>query len=87
MRAIFVAAAVAFSLTAGTGLLADDQTTANSATSADDPDRVVCKNIAVTGTRFKKKECHTAREWERMRQEAKEAVEGASQRQVNPSGG
>ena len=40
-----------------------------------DPDRVVCKQLAPTGTRISKRTCYKASEWEKMARDAKEATD------------
>jgi hypothetical protein len=49
-------------------------------TSANDPDKVVCKKVeGETGTRLSRrtKECHTQREWDQMEADAKKMVDDA----------
>jgi len=36
----------------------------------------VCKRIAITGTRFKQKICHTAEEWDAMKENAQKTADG-----------
>lgn len=43
-----------------------------------DPNRVICKKMAVTGSRLKKTRlCYTARQWEDMRKDTRQTVEAA----------
>jgi len=38
---------------------------------AKDPDRIVCRSEEATGSRIPSKVCHTAREWDQMREDAR----------------
>jgi len=53
--------------------------TAVAATDSTAEDRVVCKNIAVTGTRIANKVCRKQSEWEQMARDARTAVDHAQQ--------
>jgi hypothetical protein len=51
---------------------------------ANDMDKVVCKNEAAPGSRLPKKVCATKGEWERRKQEARDALEKSQvQRPLN----
>lgn len=39
---------------------------------ADDPDRMVCKNVQKTGTRFGTRHCFTQRRWDEMERRSQE---------------
>lgn len=38
-------------------------------------EKLICKNLAVTGTRFKERFCRTATEWEQIRSDMKETAQ------------
>lgn len=89
MRVSMIAAGTALGLVLGLGLHAAEEGSApvsNAPTSQDNPDRVICKREAATGTRFTKRVCHTAREWEQMRQDARDVMQQGQSHQSNPSG-
>ena len=73
--------------TAKTEMPATDatMTDAKVAETSSDPNREVCRREAVTGSRFKKKICRTAAEWEALREAAKETT-GEFQRRSGQSG-
>lgn len=48
------------------------------ATSAGDPEEVICERKNVTGSRFPQKVCMTRAMWEDQRQQGKEAVDGVN---------
>lgn len=80
---MMIAAGTALGLVLGLGLHAEEGSTpaSNAPASQDDADRVICKKEPITGTRLSKRVCHTAREWEQMRQDARATVQGAQSRQ------
>jgi hypothetical protein len=84
MRGFVISAAAVLSIAVSVGVLAEDQPPTNSAPTASDPDRVICKSTKVTGSHLPTKICHTAREWEKMRQEARDVIEHGQTHQVNP---
>lgn len=47
---------------------------------ADRDNKVICKHIARTGTRFGEKICATRKEWEQMRRDSQESVSDAQRR-------
>ena len=63
------------------------------AKSMSDPDRVICKTEAITGSRFEKRICRTRLEWDQMTQRAEEMQRinaqhaGAGMTQSNGLGG
>ena len=58
-----------------------------------DPDKVICRQEADTGSRFEKRICHTRAQWDEMSAHAQEMQRQNSQRaglgvtQSNPMGG
>ena len=51
-------------------------TAANAAPKKQDPNKVVCKTIAETGSRLNKtRACHTVAEWAELRRQTKQTVE------------
>lgn len=88
LRGSMIAAGTALGLVLGLGLHAEEGSApaSNAPTSQDNPDRVICKREAITGTRLTKRVCHTAREWEQMRQDAREVMQQGQTHQSNPSG-
>ncbi|WP_193165074.1 hypothetical protein [Microbulbifer hainanensis] len=62
-----------------------EKATANSMIAKNDIDpqnRVICKERAITGSRFKQKTCMTAKEWETMSNESKRVVDKATRNKV-----
>lgn len=58
----------------------DDREATDATESAEDKakaeeEKLVCKNLPVTGTRFKERFCRTASEWERIRNGMKEVAQ------------
>ena len=51
-----------------------------------DRNKVVCIKQYPTGTRFPKRTCKTAADWEQERQEARQMLEKAVNTQLNPVG-
>ena len=55
---------------------------------ADDPDKVVCRSEEVTGSRFKRRVCHTRSEWDQMTAKADDAMRQINERAFGgPTGG
>lgn len=53
-----------------------------------DPNRVICRRVAVTGSRLQKTRlCHTARQWDDMQRDNREQVERAQQQRTGGSAG
>jgi hypothetical protein len=50
----------------------------------EDPDRVVCRRDADTGSRLSKRTCKTAREWEQERLDNQEAIRNATRSGMRP---
>ncbi|MFO1186509.1 MAG: hypothetical protein U1E87_03075 [Alphaproteobacteria bacterium] len=87
MRGLVIATAAALSLVLGAGLQAEEQTTGNTQPSGqENPDRVICKRVEVIGSRIPKRECHTAREWEQIRQDAQDTMREGQTHQHNTPG-
>ena len=62
-----------------------DQAPANSMVAKNEIDpknQVICKDRAITGSRFKQRTCMTAQEWETMSHESKKMVDKATQNKV-----
>ncbi|MFC6634778.1 hypothetical protein [Microbulbifer taiwanensis] len=65
-----------------------DDSTAESATAASESvvaqnkDRKICKERAITGSRFKQRTCMTAKEWETMSHESKGMVDGVTRNKI-----
>lgn len=53
-------------------------------TTAASDDKVVCKHVASTGSRFGRKVCATKREWEQMRKDSQESVGDIQRRNTGP---
>lgn len=52
-----------------------------------DPNRVICEKQEIIGTRLgSKRVCHTAAEWDAIRQEARQNLDKAQTQRSNPSG-
>lgn len=52
-----------------------------------DPNRVICEKQEVLGSRLSaKRVCHTAAEWDAIRQEARQNLDKAQTQRSNPSG-
>ena len=49
--------------------------------------KIICKTEASTGTRFKKKICHSAREWDKIGEEHRRAAEEMAGPTVNTARG
>ena len=43
---------------------------------ASDPDRVICRSMAVTGTRIASRQCKPASEWELLTRKSHESLDG-----------
>ncbi|WP_346839034.1 hypothetical protein [Microbulbifer sp. SAOS-129_SWC] len=48
----------------------------------DPKNQVICKERAITGSRFKQKTCMTAKEWETMSHESKRMVDKATRNKI-----
>jgi len=48
--------------------------------SSNDPDEVICKSTRVTGSKFKKRACHTRAEWEEMARAGREFTDNLNRR-------
>ena len=55
-------------------------------TAADDPDRVICKNEALTGSRFSKRVCMTHAAWDEQQKQV-EVLERRINQTATPTGG
>jgi hypothetical protein len=53
------------------------------APNAKDPDKVVCRTEAITGSRFLQRVCHTQAEWDEMHREAELMQRESNQRPAN----
>jgi hypothetical protein len=53
---------------------------------AGDPNEVICKNLATTGTRFAVKDCRQRSEWNQLAVDSRQAVHDMSDRQGGLSG-
>lgn len=51
---------------------------------AEDPDKKVCKYIATPGSRLGRKTCMTKAEWERIREDSREAVDKLQRQNTAP---
>ena len=54
-----------------------------------DQDRVICKRLIITGSRFKQKVCHTWKEWQEIEEAARanaDEIQRRSRGQFTPSG-
>ena len=56
----------------------DVATSATATAPSADDSKIICKNIAVTGTRFPTQTCHTKREWNDLAQAARDYVNKAT---------
>lgn len=79
-RLLLAFAAASLALTFG--IRAEEE---NPVSKKDDPDRVICKNIKITGSHIPRRECHTAREWEQMRKDAQATMRTSDNHQINCS--
>lgn len=85
---VVMAAAVAFSALAGSVAAAPASAPESAPTTVSTPatatppmvdgDKVVCKSVEVTGTRFPEQRCHTKREWADMTQAARDFTNKAT---------
>ena len=78
---LFVAAAI---LVAPVAVSAGPQeaTTKNATAKAADPERMVCKRQALTGTRFARKICFSRAEWDAQAEQDRRALAEATSGQV-----
>ena len=79
------------SMTLGVCLLSITAPLSAAAPAADkdnkDPNRMICEKQEVLGTRLStKRVCHTAAEWDALRQEARQNLEKAQSSRSNPRG-
>lgn len=86
VRGRSVAVGAALGLVFGLGLQAAENPPSSTTAAKENPDRVICKSEPITGTRITKRVCHTAREWEQMRQDAQDIMQQGQTHQNNPSG-
>jgi Spy/CpxP family protein refolding chaperone len=83
MRTILVAAVA---ISAMPALAADSPAPARPA--EPDPDRIVCKSVAVTGSRVSgERQCMTARQWDALREQGQRFLRSQQQRAVNATKG
>ncbi len=85
LGAVFVAAPM---LLFATATLANEPAAPGPAASATEDNPVVCKRVAVTGSRVKKEKiCKTQREWDTYTQRAKEYMRGIERGGTHQPGG
>ena len=63
-------------------LAAGEASAADKKAAADPKERVVCQNEMVTGTRFSKRICKSAREWEEAEERSRDALREQMSRPV-----
>ena len=93
MTPVIVSAALAF-LALDSGPAVSQSTAAKPATAeaaktaggVDDPDRVICRNEALTGSRFTKRVCMTKSQWDEKQHQV-EILERRLNQTATPTGG
>ena len=78
-------AGVASAIAAETPAVAEEAKTEKPKADAEDPDRVICRRERVAGSNRPTKVCMTAAEWQKQRDEARQAMRGSGG--SRPSGG
>jgi hypothetical protein len=68
--ALFGGLAIAAPATAGPPIVVQAQTT----NPADPADKLICRSVLQTGTRFSERKCATKRQWEAQAEEARRAA-------------
>ena len=69
-------------------VLAQTQTAAQPASTANDQDRIICEKIKETGSRIStKKVCMTKLQWDEKRRRDRESLEDAQNRSLEPNSG
>ncbi|MEQ8860734.1 MAG: hypothetical protein RIC56_18985 [Pseudomonadales bacterium] len=56
----------------------------DTAAARNEPNKRVCRTIKVTGSQIRQRVCHKQKEWDRMREEAQEAMRKGGHRVSEP---